>query len=141
MPTPNPDDINKALTTTFNTLATAQGWTARIEWPNKAFDPSTALTPWFRPTVLPGIPEPAGLGDSAPDQHVGIYQISIFTVKDVGDGPAMDLAALILAAFPRGGSATYGTATVIFEKSYALPAIVEEKFYHVPVRVEYRSEL
>lgn len=138
MPTPNPDDITKALTATFATLATAQGW--KVEWPNKTLSPATFDT-WFRPTVLPGIPEPSGLGNSAPDVHVGIYQISVFTPLSGGDGAARAAASLILGAFQRGAVVTSGSASVCFEKSYALPAIVEEKFYHVPVRVEYRSEL
>jgi hypothetical protein len=138
MPTPNPDDITKALLTKVHALANAGGW--EVEWPNKTMVPVDG-TPWFRPTILPGIPEAAAIGDDAPDRHVGVLQLSGFFPKDNGDGAARAWAATVLAAFPRGGSATSGTATLRFEKSYVVPAIIEDKFYHLPVRVEYRTDL
>lgn len=138
MPTPNPDDITKALMTKVQALATAGGWA--VEWPNKALVPVEG-TPWYRPTVLPGIPEAAALGSDAPDRHVGVLQISGFFPKDKGDKAARDWASSVLAAFPRGSSATSGTATLLFEKSYVVPAIIEDKYYHLPVRVEYRTDL
>lgn len=140
MPTPNPDDITKALMTKVQALATAGGWA--VEWPNKVLKTDALSdTPWYRPTVLPGIPEAAALGDDAPDRHVGVLQISGFFPKDKGDKVARDWASTVLAAFPRGSSATNGTATLRFEKSYVVPAIIEDKYYHLPVRVEYRTDL
>ena len=141
MPTPDPDDITKALMTAFSALATAQSWTSRVEWPNRSFDPNAAATPWYRPTVLQGIPEAAALGSDAPDRHVGVFQVSGFFPKNLGDGSARTWASTVLTEFPRGGSSTYGTVTLLFEKSYLVPAIVEETFYHVIVRVEYRTDL
>lgn len=140
VPTPNPDDITKALLTKVQVLATAGSWA--VEWPNRVLD-TTNLgdSPWFRPTILAGIPEASALGSDAPDRHVGILQISGFFPKNKGDGAARTWAATVLAAFPRGGSTVYGTASLIFEKSYAATPIIEDKYFHQPVRVEYRTDL
>jgi hypothetical protein len=140
MPTPNSDDITKALLTKVKTLADAGSWA--VEWPNKVLNTAELVdTPWFRPTILPGIPEAAAIGDDAPDRHMGVLQISGFFPKDKGDGAARAWASTVLAAFPRGGTAVNGTAALRFEKSYTVPAIIEDKYYHLPVRVEYRTDL
>lgn len=136
----DPNDIRKALTAAWSALATAQGWASSVAWPNKTFIPVTGTT-WFRATVLKGIPQTVEMGPYAQQLNTGIMQIDVFAPKDEGEGPAEIKAKSITDAFPIGGSCSYGSSVLRFENAYAMTGIIEDAYYHVIIRVEYRTEI
>ena len=125
------DDIEGALVTQLNTLSGVQ-----IAWENKAFNPPTSGQ-WLRVTHLPGVPVVQTIGLNPQTQHVGIFQVDVFDRLDNGDGPSRALALQVLGLFPAGFSVLRNGLSVRITKSYRLPAVREEQWYRLPVRVEW----
>ncbi len=53
----------------------------------------------LRPFILPATPNTLGLNDLG--QEIGVFQVSVYAKKGQGTTPAIIIAELILAAFPR----------------------------------------
>ena len=131
----SPDDIEGALNAQ---LATLTG--VLIAWENSGFNPGNV--PWIRPTYMPGIPtEETVLAANIQLLHVGVFQISILIPLGIGDGPARALALQVEALFPVGSSLLRNGTPVRITKSYRLPATRDEHYFHLPVRVEWWTEI
>jgi hypothetical protein len=132
------NDIRAALDTTLNGLGLP------IAWENVLFEPSFD-TEFVRPTLLPGESSAAGLGASAQDRQVGIYQVDVFLLA--GKSPVSTAPDTIGDAFNRGSLHTFNGTTVRVRSVSQGPAIREKlssavgsgasAFYVVPVTINY----
>jgi len=73
---------------------------------------------WYRITCLPGEPAAAGIGESAANRHVGIFQIDIFDPAGNGDGATIAEAERIAACYKRDTVLVYSGVTVRCVKAY-----------------------
>lgn len=117
----------------------------KIAFPSQTFTPTTL--PYLRPTNLPARTEPMSLSPLGPNDHVGIYQISVFwpagrVAASAQDGvnPILDVVSAITTHFRRGTKMTRGSVSVWVDGApWPSAAIQEPSWYQVPVSVPYRA--
>jgi hypothetical protein len=102
-----------------------------IAWQNRGYKP-TPGTPWLRETLLPGAER---LVANSLMQGVGIMQYDVLWPANQGTEEAEDLADDIKATFAPFTRVTSGAQSF---RAEVLPAIQDEKWYQVPVRITYR---
>lgn len=129
------DAIQAALDAKLATFATAQSLS--VAWQNIEFDP-VAGSPWVRPSMLPGEPYQAALGESGENRCVGVYQVSVFYPAGNGSGTARAMVDTLITAFKRGTRLTYGGYTVEIKKAYPNPPLQEMQWYHIPVTIQWK---
>jgi hypothetical protein len=116
---------------------------ARCELENgPGFTPGA--TRWYRPTFLPGEPEAAGIGDSAKNRYVGIFQVDIFDPKGKGTKPTDTESERIRACFPRGLSLTASNGVVVNIKKSWAPRVSNQNdaaWYQQIVRVSWTADV
>jgi hypothetical protein len=95
--------------------------------------------PWCRISLLPAEPIPLSIGPSGMNEHRGIAQVDLFYAQDVGTVAPNAMAALVMAAFPRGFNALSGADNVQVSGSHQLTAYQVESWYVVPVVVRWSS--
>jgi hypothetical protein len=114
---------------------------ASVAWENKKFTPGSAR--WYRASFLPGQPRAAGIGEVAPNRHVGVFQVDTFDPPDKGDGPTTTEAERIAKAFARGTILTYSGVSVFIEGAYVSRIGVQPDpaWFQVPVKVFWRADV
>lgn len=126
--------IRSALTARLQTLA---GLPA-VAWENVAFAP-VAGAMYLKPSLLPGEPTQAELGNNGLNMHTGLYQISVFAPAGAGVAAVNTLVNSICDHFKRGVELTYGGVTVRLVKAYPSPMMQETDWIHIPITVQWRS--
>ncbi|MCB2186285.1 MAG: DUF4128 domain-containing protein [Deltaproteobacteria bacterium] len=125
----------------------------RIAWENEGFDPNSEEDPylagtlWLRPTLLPGWPTQATMGDAGFNRQVGLYQVSLFWPKYEGTTAAQALADALASWFKRGTTLTNGTTSVHVtaagSEAAGFGTVTEEQqmaaWHHVPIRIGYQA--
>lgn len=103
-----------------------------IAWPNVSYTP--ALTGYLEPSNNRNVTEPTAFRTNV---LRGIYQVSVRKPLNGGFEPADNAADAIVAHFARGTWIVRSGVTVRVQNSYAAGAIKEEKFWLVPVIVDW----
>lgn len=99
----------------------------------------TVGTAYLRAHTLPAGTEGAGIGTSAPEEHKGIFQVSVFAPIGVGMGAALTIADAVATQFPRGLRLTSGTVGLICGSPSIGPALTEDAWLHLPVSIPYTA--
>jgi hypothetical protein len=81
------------------------------------------------------------LGENAPNDHKGVFQITVKTQKGAGWGDGSEIAGAIVATFKRGTKVTQSTHMITIERSYIGPGFYDADKYCLPVSVDYRCFL
>jgi hypothetical protein len=112
---------------------------SQVAWENKKYVP-TIGTAWYRATFLPGQQVAAAIGTDSANRNVGVFQIDVVYPKDAGDVTAQAEAERIAACYKRGTMLTYSAVNVRCERAYRGPAVQEDDWFFIPVKVEYRAD-
>lgn len=92
---------------------------------------------WIRPSLLTA-PPTGSVSFTSKNNHVGVFQVSVFQAKGFGEMRARTIAGGIISLFKRGTVITEGTTKVhVLLPPFLLPLIPEDKWTHLPVRVQY----
>ena len=122
-------DIRAALMSVTNDDMPA---TTEIAWENRSFKP-TIGTPWVRETMLPGV-ERQSASDTL--QSVGIMQYDFFWPANKGTSEVETLVVDVKAVFKP--NKVLDEHSLIY-RAERLPAIVDENWYQIPVRLTWRA--
>lgn len=93
--------------------------------------------PFTRATLIPAQTSQMTVGVTGRDQLIGLYQIDVFISGDIGVGPANTLADQLVGHFYRGLSLTQAGVTTHIRKAWRGAGYRVEKFYMVPVSVQW----
>jgi hypothetical protein len=126
-------DIQTALDTHLTTLEGLPPF--QLE--NKRFDASSNLPSFVRSTLLPANSNVISLGIGAWKELQGIYQVDVFYPLDSGTHEARILADKIVELFPIGDRYEQGDLTVIVNIASVMAAYSINKYYCIPIRVEW----
>lgn len=129
-------DISAALDVNLNTLATANS--IDVAWENEGYTPVTGIA-YLRATLLPADTAGVGMADNSSDEHLGIYQVDVFTPTDDGKGQAVNLADDIADQFKRGTELTYNGVTVRIKTVSRSSGSRDGSWFIVPVSIQYYS--
>ena len=111
--------------------------TAQIAWPNVTFVP-TKGTPYLKPEISGRNRSPLGFGADAVQQWDGIYQVSIFVLRDTGERVQDGLAQKVIEAFPRGLNLTTSQgANLIVSHSTATAPVPFGDWANLPVAIHW----
>ena len=69
-----------------------------VAWDNRTYK-RVIGTPFLEPVVLPNKTDRAGVGMNAPRRHRGLYQVTVYSVEDVGDIASTEIADAIIEHF------------------------------------------
>lgn len=69
-----------------------------VAWPNIVYSP-TVGQPYLEPTFLPNKTDYAGIGQSAPRRHFGLFSISVMGALNLGSAAASEIADSIIEHF------------------------------------------
>ncbi|MDD2321903.1 MAG: phage tail terminator-like protein [Geobacteraceae bacterium] len=128
---------DQMLRTAFMTRLLSLPSVPAIARENEQFTPP-ANAPYLRPTLGPGEPFQAELGESGQNRHVGIYQISVFYPAKTGTAAAGALVASIVAHFKRGTTLVHAGQPITITKAYASAMRQDTGLAHIPITIEYR---
>jgi hypothetical protein len=131
-------DIQTALDDQLKTIVDLPA----LQTENTRLDASKNLTAFTRATLLPSQSTVISLGVTAEKQMLGLYQVDVFYPSDIGTKAARTLSDAIVNTFPIGLTLTSGTTTVTVEIASVMAAYTINKYYCIPVRVQwsvYRS--
>lgn len=137
--------IEGALLAEAQAFANAQSLT--IAMPNRAFTApadkttsggSTVYGKWLRATVLPAETETLGIGAEDANKHYGFLQVDTFHAQGAGALAPARIAAAAISYFARGSKFTRDGITVeIIRQPYAAPAVKDDPWLMIPVRIPY----
>lgn len=137
-------DISAALLTRL--FAVAPG--AALASPVVKLENGASFTPpasgfWYRPFFLPGEPMPAAIGETAPNRHVGVFQIDVLGPAGKGTKATDDEAERIRACYARGTALTYSGVIVRIEKAWvARPSSQDDaSYYKQIVRAQWWADI
>jgi hypothetical protein len=105
---------------------------------NTRYTPKNGV-PYVRSQLLPAEANAIGVGPNGMDEHQGLYQVDVFYPQDYGTADANAMAALVMAALPRGYIATSGSDNVHVVKAWQQVAYQQGSSYCVPVMVRWTS--
>lgn len=128
--------INAALVSAY--LASDVMPQARTAFEGVGFSPITGQS-WARITDLPSSNDPAGLGQYAPDERMGILQVDLFHPNGSGTAPILGDAQRVLQYFHKGRRLEYGGQGVLIRKSQRSQIRQEELWQVVSVDVHYTA--
>jgi hypothetical protein len=101
-------------------------------WPNVPFTPATG-TLWIRPDLLPADSALETIQGS--EEHLGVYQVSVFAPLDQGTGAALVQADAIADHF----AADRDLSGLRIRSISVGQPMREESWLMVPVSIEYRA--
>jgi len=127
-------DIKAALDVRLSTMTGLPS----VAWQNTSYEPVLGTT-YLRPTVLPGNTVGATLGSSGSDEHVGVYQIDIFTKAGIGRGVATVLTDTIGDHFKPVTELVYNAQTVRCVSVSIGAAREGDGWYQIPVDINYMA--
>lgn len=107
---------------------------SNVAWENAGYTPVIG-TAYLEPLFMPGQPTPAGLGSSAKNRHVGIYQINVYQPLGSGAGDGVAIADALVSFFKRGTIITQNGINVRCRQSWREKAQPEGSWYVIPVSV------
>lgn len=113
-----------------------------VAWPNITFvPPATGM--WYEVAYLPGESRASGIGADAQNRIVGIFQITVFSKTEIGEGTAITEAERIVACYKRGTVLTYSGTTVRIKRAWRGPAFVstEPACFQVPVTISFWADV
>lgn len=128
-------DISAALDSRLNNFSSANS--ISVAWENKSYKPTVGVS-YLSATLLPADSEPMGVGNSSAIEHLGVYQVNIFTDADKGKGAAIVLADKLATYFPRG-NLTYNDKTIRIRSVSRGSGARDGAWYVVPVSISYQS--
>lgn len=110
-----------------------------LQTENTRFDGSKNVPAFCRSTLLPAQTTVIGLGagSAAQTQMQGLYQVDVFYPQDSGTTAARTLADAVVAVFPVGLRLVEGSSTVTVEVASVMTAYSINKYYCVPVRIQW----
>jgi len=114
---------------------------ARTKLDNQAFAPGTAR--WYQTYFMPGEPTAADIGCTAPNRHVGIFQVDVYDPNGSGTKLLATEAERIAACFKRGTGLSYSGIIVMCEKSWVIKNVSQDDaaFYKQSVRVSWWADV
>ena len=130
------DSVRKALDTRLAAYVSTWLTPLPIAWENLAFEPITGQG-YIAQTDLVARPNVAGMGVTAPIQHLGIYFLRLFAPAGVGVGVASREADLLAEHFKRGTPLVADGISVVIPRSWKGPLQQRENEVFYPVSVEY----
>lgn len=125
-------DIRAALANHLNTMTGV----IAVAWENVAYTP-TVGTPYLRPTVLMGQPRQAAIGDTGPNEQVGVYQIDLFYPPGKGTGDINAMAGKIEQRFKRGTKIAYNGVTLTIRSVYLSAMQQGADWVQLPVNITF----
>lgn len=130
------DDLSAALDQRLNTMSGLPS----TAWENAAFTPVNG-TLYIRPTILPNTTSQAALGTSGIDEHLGIYQITIFAPAGKGKKEATEMADTLANRFKRGTDLVYNSLEVRLGNVSRSAGRIDGDRYLVTVSIEYMAHI
>ena len=130
----NYEVVRTLLTNQLKTVATLPAFQAEN---TRLVAPVSA--PWCRLSLLPASPNPLTVGPNARFEHIGIAQIDLFYPQDGGTTAPQAMGSLVMQAMPPGFIAVSGNDNAHIRRTYQRPAYQVERWYVVPVVVEWAS--
>lgn len=105
---------------------------------NESFTPPRPQrTPWFRETLLPGIPTRVEIMRDGETRTRGVYQVDVFVPAGEGTVIPDELAKMIVDAFPQGSTHSSDGLTVNVRRSYPQSARSAGDWYMQPVVIDW----
>ena len=123
--------IASTILNTLNTRLAQLPDLPPVAWPNVPFTPATGAL-WIRADILPADAQLETLQYS--EEHIGVYQVSVFAPLDKGTGAAMNQADAIADHF----AAQRDLSGLRIRSISVGQPIPEESWLNVPVSIEYR---
>lgn len=140
-------EISAALVTHLTAVAPGAAITAsKIKYENldpngQTFVPASSGF-WYQAWFLPGEPHAAGIGEQAPNRHVGIFQVDVYGLKGKGTKATDDEAERIRTCYKRGTALTYSSTVVYVEKSWVQrPEQDDAAYFKQIVRIQWSSDI
>jgi len=127
-------DISAALDDQLNDMTSLPP----VAWENKEYEP-TKDTLYLKPTILPGTVEATGLGATAQDESIGIYQVTVFGATGDGKNETVVMADKVADQFKRGTYLTYNSRTVRIEQVRRHGAVIVDGWYTITVDIHWTS--
>ena len=104
---------------------------------NEVLNATSNLASFARSTLLPAQSAAITVGTEAQRKMQGFYQVDVFYPSGSGSNAAHVMADAVVNAFPIGLVLTDGTVKVFIEMASVLPAYLDNKYYSVPVQVQW----
>ena len=118
-------------------LATLGSAAPPVNWPNREFNPVIG-TLWLKPVLLMAKAKVAEIGVNGQKYQQGIYQISVYSPKDIGDDSALTTADALVEWYQDGTVLAFNTVSgLIVNVAYIGPPIIENDWYHIPVSASF----
>lgn len=111
-----------------------------IAWENTVYTPIIGGT-FFKPSILPVSTEQAGLGSAGLDEHIGIYQVDVYTEAGKGRRDSELNADAVANHFKRGTSLTYNGIVVRLGDISRSAGIIDGDRYVVSVSINYSAHV
>lgn len=108
----------------------------KVSFPNVQFD-KTVINEYYSVICLPQ--KTLGVGISELDRQNGFCQVSCYVRSNVGEINAIDMANVIIDAFPRNSILVSGTTKIRIDKPpyYSGGLQTEDGWYMIPVTIPF----
>lgn len=126
-------DIQTALDTQLKTVVGLP----TLQTENNRFDASSSIPSWCRATLMPANSNVIAIGTGAMKQMQGLYQVDVFALTGTNTTAARTIADAVVDAFTVGQRLTSGSSTVIVEVASVMTAYAINKYYCIPVRIQW----
>jgi hypothetical protein len=128
-------DISSALDSRMAGITTHP-----IAWENTVYVPVVGSA-YLRPSILPVSSEQSGLGDSGLDEHLGIYQVDVYSEAGKGRRGAELDADDVADHFKRGTSLTYNGVVVRLGDTSRSAGIIDGDRFVISVSINYSAHV
>ena len=109
-----------------------------FNYENKSLIPEID-TPHGRAYWLSDNSDQLGLGVNGCDEHIGVFQISLFYPEDDGDLPLLIKADEIAAVYKSGANFVNNSVTVTIDSINRTPAVNQGGWYQADLTINYFS--
>ena len=108
-----------------------------VYWPNIDFTPP-ANKKYLRVTHFPNTTDRLFLGDTDPQRHQGILQVTVCAPLNSGESAAREIAGLVASHFSTGMRLISGAVTVkITKRANIASALITDTEMQIPVSISY----
>jgi len=111
----------------------------QLQLENTRLNASSNLTAFSRSTLLPAQSAVISIGPNAQKQMSGLYQVDIFAPSDTGTSTTRTYADLVVQQFPIGQRLLSNGLEVIIEVASVMPAYTINKYYCIPIRIQWTT--
>lgn len=108
-----------------------------VSWPNKKFTPGANT--WIRVTYMPSNDSTETLGEGGEQELLGIVQLDINILTDIGEKTQNLILAQLEAYFVPGKNFTYQSQAVNFISCNRSPGRIVDGFFRVSLSVTFYS--